>query len=56
MLHAGKVLAAAAADLFDDPSLIDAAKKELRERLDGASYRCAIPDEVVPKAIQPSGR
>ncbi|MDK2958525.1 MAG: aminobenzoyl-glutamate utilization protein [Synergistaceae bacterium] len=51
MLHAGKVLAAAAADLLDDPSLIERAKEELRRRLDGAGYRCAIPDDVHPKPL-----
>jgi aminobenzoyl-glutamate utilization protein B len=55
MLHAGKVLAAAAADLLDDPSLIERAKEELRLRLDGDSYRCAIPDNVHPKPLN-SGR
>jgi aminobenzoyl-glutamate utilization protein B len=55
MLHAGKVLAAAAADLLDDPSLIERAKEELRLRLDGDSYRCAIPDDVHPRPLN-SGR
>ena len=50
-LHAGKVLAAAAVDFFEHPGLIERAKEELRTRLDGYSYRCAIPDDVMPKPM-----
>jgi aminobenzoyl-glutamate utilization protein B len=50
-LHAGKVLAAAAADFFEHPELIERAKEELRTRLDGHSYRCAIPDDVMPQPM-----
>jgi len=52
MLHAGKVLAAAAVDFLHDPALIEKAKEELRTRLDGNAYRCAIPDDVMPRPMK----
>jgi aminobenzoyl-glutamate utilization protein B len=51
MLHAGKVLAAAAVDFLHDPALIEKAKNELQNRLDGNPYRCAIPDDVMPRPM-----
>jgi aminobenzoyl-glutamate utilization protein B len=39
---AAKVLAATAIDLFCDPSIIDVAKAEWAERLDGKTYECLI--------------
>jgi len=51
MLHAGKVLAAAAVDFLHDPELIEKAKNELQNRLDGNPYRCAIPDDVMPRPM-----
>lgn len=47
-LYAGKVLAAAAIDLWEHPELIEQAKEEKNRKLDGASYRCPIPKGVVP--------
>lgn len=40
------------ADLPDDPSLLDAAKEDLRKRLDGHLYRCAIPENVTPRPMK----
>jgi aminobenzoyl-glutamate utilization protein B len=49
MLHAGKVLASTAIDILSQPHLIDAAKAELKEALDGETYECPIPPEVPPR-------
>lgn len=46
-LHAGKVLAAAAIDLFNDPKLLEAAREEFRERT-AEGYTCPIPADAVP--------
>lgn len=56
MLHAGKVMACAAADFLDDPTLIARAKEELLSRLDGDVYRCAIPDDVKPRPLDKGGK
>ncbi|KZE46320.1 amidohydrolase [Brevibacillus parabrevis] len=48
MLHAGKVMAATAVDMLQNPELIAKAKAELKERLGGKEYVCPIPDEVMP--------
>jgi aminobenzoyl-glutamate utilization protein B len=50
MLHAGKVMAATAIDVLLRPEVIDEAKAELKERLDGQSYVCPIPAEIKPAA------
>ncbi len=46
-LHAGKVLAAAAIDLFNDPKLLEAARAEFEERTE-EGYTCPIPADAVP--------
>ncbi len=46
-VHAGKVLCAAAIDLFRDPELLLAARAEFRERT-AAGYTCPIPAGAVP--------
>lgn len=38
MLHAGKVIAATAVEVLQNPELIDQAKAELKERLQGKAY------------------
>lgn len=48
MLHAGKVMAATAVDMLQNPELIAKAKAELKERLGGKEYVCPIPDGVMP--------
>ncbi|MEM5775519.1 MAG: hypothetical protein AAGU05_11010, partial [Anaerolineaceae bacterium] len=48
MLHAGKVIAFTAADLFRQPEIIAQAKNELKERLGGQVYTCPIPPHVKP--------
>ncbi len=44
---AGKVIACAAVDLYNDPSLLDEARLEF-ERRTAAGYTCPIPDDAVP--------
>jgi aminobenzoyl-glutamate utilization protein B len=51
MLHAGKVLAGTAIDLFANPSLIEQAKSELQEKVDGVPYECPIPQGVKPSPL-----
>ncbi|MBQ9459675.1 MAG: amidohydrolase, partial [Oscillospiraceae bacterium] len=46
-LHAGKVLCAAAVDLFDDPALLAAARAEF-ERRTAEGYACPIPPDAKP--------
>ncbi len=46
-LHAGKVLAAAAMDLFTQPALLEEAKAEFQRRT-VAGYTCPIPANAVP--------
>jgi len=48
MAHAAKVMAATAVDLLRDPSLIEAAKADFRDRLDGTPFVNPIPDDVEP--------
>lgn len=50
MLHAGKVLAATAVDMLQNPELIEQAKAELNERLNGKKYVCPIPKGVAASA------
>ncbi len=47
VIVAGKVLCGAAIDLFEDPSIIEAAKEEWKKATkDG--YYCPVPDDAVP--------
>jgi aminobenzoyl-glutamate utilization protein B len=48
MLHAGKVIAATAVEVLQNPELIEKAKTELKERLQGKSYISPIPQNVKP--------
>ncbi|MBT2645231.1 hypothetical protein J7E52_00590 [Bacillus sp. ISL-34] len=48
MLHAGKVIAATAVEVLQNPELIEKAKTELKERLQGKSYISPIPQDVKP--------
>ncbi|PWM25889.1 MAG: amidohydrolase, partial [Oscillospiraceae bacterium] len=54
MLYAGKVMAAAAIELIESPSIVEEAKQEHRDTLGGAVYHCAIPKDVRPRSIAPS--
>lgn len=52
MLHAGKVMAAAAIKLMENPQLIEKAKEEHKMRV-GDGYICPIPQGVQPRSIAP---
>lgn len=52
MLLAAKVLAGAAVDLLENPQDIEKANAEFQERLEGRTYRCAIPKDVFAKPIR----
>jgi len=49
MLLAGKVMALSAIEAFENPSIVDEAKAELKDRLDGEEYISPIPDGAKPK-------
>src|SRR5262249_6563434 len=51
MVHAAKVMAATAFDLIRDPSLLQRAKAELKERVGDGGYRCPIADDVVARPL-----
>ncbi|CDM62782.1 MULTISPECIES: M20 family metallopeptidase [Rhizobium] len=48
MAHAAKVMASTAIELIGNPELIDAAKADLRARLDGTPFVNPIPNDVQP--------
>lgn len=48
MLYAGKAIAMTALDILQDEQLLKDAKDEFAKRLDGDSYYCPIPADVVP--------
>lgn len=48
MYTASEVLAKAAEKLYENPELVEKAKKEFDERMDGQKYECPIPPEVEP--------
>lgn len=50
MLHAGKVMAATALEVMQNPALIEAAKAELKQRIGSKPYQCPIPPQVLPAA------
>ncbi|CAH0280096.1 p-aminobenzoyl-glutamate hydrolase subunit B [Peribacillus sp. Bi96] len=52
MLHAGKVMAATAAEVMQNPELIKQANQELQNRLGGESYVCPIPKDVMPTPLK----
>jgi aminobenzoyl-glutamate utilization protein B len=48
MAHAAKVMAGTAIELIRNPALVEAAKADLRGRLDGNPFVNPIPDDVMP--------
>lgn len=52
MLHAAKLLACTAVDLFGDPALLAAARAEFEERIARTPYDCPIPDSVVAPPLR----
>lgn len=51
VLYAAKVLAGAAADLFNDPEIIKTAKAEFKNRTKEEKYLCPIEEDAVPIAL-----
>ncbi len=47
-IHAGKIIADTAVTLLENNNLIDKAKEELKEKLNGETYECLIPKDVAP--------
>ncbi|MBR5701948.1 MAG: amidohydrolase [Oscillospiraceae bacterium] len=52
MLWAARVLCGAAADLYSDPELLDAARSEFSRRTADRGYVCPIPPDAVPYVIE----
>nr|WP_315594235.1 M20 family metallopeptidase [uncultured Cupriavidus sp.] len=52
MLHASKVLAATALDLFSNPERIAEARAELRSRTGGQGYSSPIPSEILAAPLR----
>ena len=50
MLYAGKVIAASAVELFEQPSLIEQAKEELKKQV-GDSYQNPLPKDLRPSVL-----
>ncbi|MDR1135926.1 MAG: amidohydrolase [Clostridiales Family XIII bacterium] len=48
MDKAADLIAVTGAELLCDTALVERAKDELRERLEGKSYKCLLPDELEP--------
>jgi aminobenzoyl-glutamate utilization protein B len=48
MLLAGKAMACTAISAIENPELLEKAKKELVERLEGETYESLIPKELTP--------
>ena len=46
MLQAAKVIASTAVHVMENPTILERAKAELQERLDGKTYHSLIPDSV----------
>lgn len=51
LIWAAKAMAGAAVDMYEDPKLIEAAKAEMEETLDGDTYQCPIPDGCRPRVM-----
>lgn len=51
VLNAGKVIAGAAIDLYENPELLKSATEDWKKMLDGESYRCPIPKDAVPTIV-----
>ena len=51
LIYAAKAIAGAAIDMIEDPSIIEEAKAEFEETLNGDKYLCPIPDGCKPRAI-----
>ncbi len=51
MMHAAKIMACAAAQLFTDPAHLKQARDEFAKETAGSPYKCPIPAEVTPDDV-----
>ncbi|PAB59614.1 M20 family metallopeptidase [Anaeromicrobium sediminis] len=51
MIAAAKIMALTAAEVFQNPAVIDKIKEDHLENLDGNEYICPIADDVIPNQI-----
>ena len=51
LIWAAKAMAGTAIDMYEDPKVIEEAKAEMEETLNGESYMCPIPDGCKPRAL-----
>jgi aminobenzoyl-glutamate utilization protein B len=51
MLHAAKIMALTAMDLFLEPDYIQKANRELQAHLKGGKYQCPLPEHVQPPRV-----
>jgi len=51
MLQAAKIMACTAVELINNPALIEEAKKEWKDRLDGETYVSLIPEGTLPPKL-----
>lgn len=52
MLYASQIMAATALELVKRPELLEDARRELDERLQGRAYECPIPADVQPALVR----
>lgn len=52
MLHAGKIMAATALELFTNPKTLEACQSELHAQLAERPYQCPIPKNVTPSPLK----
>ncbi|MDO5425407.1 MAG: amidohydrolase [Eubacteriales bacterium] len=48
VIYAGQVMAGACVDLMEHPELVEQAKAEFAGRMEGQTYQCPIPADVLP--------
>ena len=53
MLHAAKIMALTALDLFADPAHLEAAQAEFKRKMGSQKYRCPLPETMVPPRLEP---
>ncbi|MGI6337184.1 MAG: amidohydrolase [Eubacteriales bacterium] len=51
MMRAAKTIVGTAVDLYENPALLDDIRADFKKRLDGRTYTCPIPKDVVPRAL-----
>jgi aminobenzoyl-glutamate utilization protein B len=51
MVHAAKVLAITAADLFEEPELLKQAQDEFAASTKGREYKTPLPDGTIPRQV-----